>query len=84
MKTFSSREIAFLHGIRSLAIIWVVIGHTYGLFRLIPLMNGNDIFLFIKQISAMFMFGGYMAVDTFFLLSAMLLTLSILHELDKT
>jgi peptidoglycan/LPS O-acetylase OafA/YrhL len=83
-RSFSSKEMIFLHGIRALAIIWVVIGHTYGLYYQVPLINDNDILLWTKKISSVFVIAGFMAVDTFFLLSAMLLTLSVFHELDRT
>lgn len=84
MKAFSSKEMVFLHGIRALAIIWVVICHTYMTFWMIPAMNSDEFFNWIQQFSAMFILSGYQGVDTFFMLSAMLLTIGVFHELDKT
>jgi peptidoglycan/LPS O-acetylase OafA/YrhL len=83
MKSFSPKEMIFLHGIRALAIIWIVIGHTHILYWLMPVINNNDFFQWITKYSTMTIYGGYNGVDTFFFLSAMLLSLSIFHELDK-
>lgn len=84
MKPSSSKEIIFLHGIRALSITWIVICHTYAFFMMLPTLNSNDYFTWIQNFSSMFFLSGFMGVDTFFLLSAMLLTLSVFNELDKT
>ncbi|XP_070500112.1 O-acyltransferase like protein-like [Chironomus tepperi] len=84
MKTSSSKEMMFLHGIRSLAIIWIVVCHSYTTFWQVPVFNAQYYFEWIKSISAMFILSGAMGVDTFFLMSSMLLTLSVFRELDKT
>lgn len=84
MKSSSCREIIFLHGIRALAIILIVLGHTHTFYWQKPVINGNEFFNWIKQFSSMFILSGFMSVDTFFLMSAMLLTLSVFHELDKS
>ena len=84
MKTSSSKEIVFLHGIRSLTIIWIVICHTYTTFWKVPVFNSHYYFEWVKNVSAMFILSGAMGVDTFFLMSSMLLTMSVFRELDKT
>lgn len=84
MKASSSKEMLFLHGIRALTIIWIVICHTYTTFWQVPVYNGQYYFEWIKNISAMFILSGVMGVDTFFLMSSMLLTMSVFRELDKT
>jgi len=84
MKASSSKEMLFLHGIRSLTIIWIVICHTYTTFWQVPVYNRQYYFDWIKSISAMFILSGVMGVDTFFLMSSMLLTMSVFRELDKT
>ncbi|KAL7035541.1 hypothetical protein ACKWTF_008432 [Chironomus riparius] len=84
MKASSSKEMLFLHGIRSLAIIWIVVCHTYTNFWQVPVFNSQQYFEWIRQISAMFILSGVMGVDTFFLMSSMLLTMSVFRELDKT
>lgn len=84
MKPLSSKEMVFLHGIRALAIMWVVSCHTYMTFWMLPAVNAFEFAVWIRKYSAMLILSGYMGVDTFFLLSAMLLTLSVFHELDRT
>lgn len=84
LKLSSSKEMVCLHGIRSLAIIWIVIVHTYTNFWQLPVLNANDYFKWIQNISSMFILSGAMGVDTFFLMSSMLLSMSVFRELDKT
>ncbi|CAO1387862.1 unnamed protein product [Diamesa serratosioi] len=80
----TTNELKFVHGIRALSIIWIVIGHTYLTFLMVPAVNANSIIDWFKNVSSMPMVSGVMGVDTFFLLSAMLMTLSVFRELDKT
>jgi peptidoglycan/LPS O-acetylase OafA/YrhL len=84
MKPSSAKEMIFLHGIRALSIMWIVICHTYAFFMMAPTMNSNDYFLWVQKVSSMFFLSGFYGVDTFFLLSAMLLSLSVFNELDRT
>lgn len=84
-KPMLPNEMIFLHGIRSLAIIWIVLGHTYALtYWMTPSMNGNLMLDSFKNFEAPILFSGYFAVDTFFMLSSLLLSLSVFRELDKT
>lgn len=85
MKPLMAREMLFLHGIRALAIIWIVWGHAFAIdFWMAPLTNAKGLLDQSGHPVAMFMFSGYMAIDTFLMLSAMLLSLSVFRELDKT
>lgn len=85
MKPLLPNELIFLHGIRSIAIIWVVYGHTYGLsFWAVPLINPDAMLDSIKSMFAMILYSGFLGVDTFFMLSSLLLSLSVFRELDKT
>lgn len=85
MKPMLPNEMAFLHGIRSIAIIWIVLGHTYSIsFWSAPIINANSLIDEFTKLFAPVLFAGVMAVDTFFMLSAMLLTLSVFKELNKT
>lgn len=75
----------FIHGIRALSVIWIVICHTYMVsFWMVPAINANSIIDWFKNVDSMLIVSGAMGVDTFFLLSAMLMTLSVFRELDKT
>jgi peptidoglycan/LPS O-acetylase OafA/YrhL len=51
---------------------------------MVPAINAEFIIDWIGSFSSMFLFSGFMGVDTFFMLSALLMTLSIFRELDKT
>lgn len=84
-KPSSAKEMIFLHGIRSLSMIWIVICHTYMItFWMVPAINSHSIIDWLGNFSSMFLLSGFMGVDTFFMLSALLMTLSIFRELDKT
>lgn len=85
MKPLMQKEMLFLHGIRSLAIIWIVWGHAFSIdFWMAPLMNAKGLLDQSGHPVAMLMFSGYLAVDTFLMLSSMLMSLSVFRELDKT
>jgi peptidoglycan/LPS O-acetylase OafA/YrhL len=85
MKPSSSKEMLFLHGIRSLSMIWIVICHTYMItYWYVPAINSHSLIDWLGNFSSMFLFSGFMGVDTFFMLSALLMTLSVFRELDKT
>ncbi|CAO1408310.1 unnamed protein product [Diamesa hyperborea] len=85
LKTSSDKEMKFVHGIRALSVIWIVICHTYMVsFWMVPAINANSIIEWFKNVDSMLIVSGAMGVDTFFLLSAMLMTLSVFRELDKT
>lgn len=84
-KTSKAKEIVFIHGIRSLSMIWIVIGHTYLItFWLAPSLNSHSMIEWIGDLTSMVVHVGFLGVDTFFLLSSLLLTLSVFRELDKT
>lgn len=75
----------FLHGLRSLSMISIVIGHTYMItYWFVPTMNSHALIEWTGDVSSMFVLAGFMGVDTFFMLSSLLLTLSVFRELDKT
>ncbi|XP_055338678.1 nose resistant to fluoxetine protein 6-like [Paramacrobiotus metropolitanus] len=75
-------EIAFLHGFRVLSMWWIILGHTYYLG-----MNfvANRLMLYFKARTLTFQLilnAGY-AVDSFFLLSGLLITYVLVRELTK-
>lgn len=85
MKPLAKKEMLFLHGIRSLAIIWIVLGHTFSLGVWMSLsINQLDLAETFKNIFTMILFSGFFGVNTFFMLSSLLLTLSVFRELDAT
>lgn len=85
MKPLMQKEITFLHGIRSFAIIWIVWGHAFSLnFWMGPLMNAKELLDQSSRPVAMIIFGGYLGVDIFLVLSALLMSLSVFKELEET
>ncbi|KAF2881933.1 hypothetical protein ILUMI_24248 [Ignelater luminosus] len=72
-----TRQISCLHGIRVLSTVWVIIGHRYQTQLSFPVKN----MLYLKEWMdgewSMFIKGGTLSVDTFFLLSG--LTISYVY-----
>jgi peptidoglycan/LPS O-acetylase OafA/YrhL len=77
-----------LNGLRVLSMVWIVWGHTYNYigdqsFFLLT-QNALDLLEFQKRLDAQIVINALYGVDTFFLISAMLVTLSILRMLKKS
>lgn len=84
-RPMSSKEMLFIHGLRALAIMWIVFGHTFSIdIWNSPSLNPNAMLESYKNLFTMILLSGFFGVNTFFLLSALLLTLSVFRELDKT
>jgi peptidoglycan/LPS O-acetylase OafA/YrhL len=82
-KVKSPSSINCFHGLRSLSIFWIIIGHQF-LF-LIPYGNDNDaknFVLFNIPIGALIR-AHPLAVDTFFVMGAILMTWSTLRDCEK-
>ncbi|XP_061729796.1 nose resistant to fluoxetine protein 6-like [Cydia pomonella] len=62
-----------LDGIRSLAMMWVIIGHTYSTNRRAHFFNPLDMFKWMTSFSAIWIVAAPITVDTFFLLSGLLI-----------
>ena len=61
-----------LNGIRTLSIIWIVIGHAFGVLLFVPLVNITTMTDLPKTNWFQLISGAYFAVDVFFFLSAFL------------
>ncbi|GAB1602612.1 hypothetical protein Ahia01_000540800 [Argonauta hians] len=70
-----------IHGIRFLSMTWVLLGHTY-IFIPPVLKNGLVVIQHIKEFSFQVVINGTLSVDTFFLLSGLLVAYSTLKALD--
>ncbi|XP_026315714.1 O-acyltransferase like protein-like [Hyposmocoma kahamanoa] len=57
-------------GIRAITMAWIVIGHSFGVFP--PLINNIDYFRWIMSFGSIWLTTAYMAVDTFFMLSGLM------------
>lgn len=72
-----------LHGIRCLTIIWIIWGHDYMFLLLAPNVNSYEVAEWAQTPFSMILQSGTIAVDTFFLLSGLLLVMSTLRELER-
>lgn len=82
-KSKSLNAINCLNGIRAISILWIILGHRRLSDLQYPLINPNDIFEWIKNVRTVFFQTDHLAVDTFFVMGALLLTTSFLTDLDK-
>lgn len=71
-----------LNGIRVLSILWVVYGHTYFTQKKIPMMNSLVLADWVEKESSMIVLGATVSVDSFFLLSGLLVAWTMLKHLD--
>ncbi|XP_055616401.1 nose resistant to fluoxetine protein 6-like [Toxorhynchites rutilus septentrionalis] len=73
-----------IHGIRVLAILWIIFGHSYLLMLSAPLINPIAILDWFASPHSSLIIAGRISVDTFFLLSGLLTCWSLLKELDRS
>ncbi|XP_022233577.2 nose resistant to fluoxetine protein 6 isoform X2 [Drosophila obscura] len=72
-----------LNGIRCLTIIWIIFGHGYMFLLLAPSVNAYEIIAWAQTPFSMVLQSGTISVDTFFLLSGLLLVMSALREMER-
>ncbi|XP_058444050.1 nose resistant to fluoxetine protein 6-like [Malaya genurostris] len=78
-----SEIIECLHGVRVLAIMWIIYGHSYMLMMSAPLINPASTIEWTSSFYSALVIAGPISVDTFFLLSGLLICWSMLKELDR-
>ncbi|KAH8304724.1 hypothetical protein KR044_007256, partial [Drosophila immigrans] len=78
-----SHVIPCLHGIRCLTIVWIIYGHDNMFMLLSPNVNGAEIVAWAQTPYSMILQSGSTSVDTFFLLSGLLLVMATLRELER-
>ncbi|KAL0272822.1 UNVERIFIED_CONTAM: hypothetical protein PYX00_005651 [Menopon gallinae] len=76
-------NIGCLHGIRTLSMCWVILGHEYITRLFGPLINMPIFFTYMTSKSKIFVTNAFVSVDTFFLLSGFLATLVFFREISK-
>ena len=78
--------ITSMNGIRVISMFWIILGHTH-LWAFMPGGIGVDNMLVYEQVSSRFTFqsvnNGYVGVDSFFLLSGVLVAYLTLREMKK-
>ncbi|XP_055304069.1 nose resistant to fluoxetine protein 6-like isoform X1 [Sitodiplosis mosellana] len=83
-KTKSPDMMHCVHGIRAISTQWVVLGHTYLMYLLLPIRNMADYPSFLAKYKNMFIVSAPISVDTFFVLSGLLVSINMLKHLEKT
>ncbi|XP_033229469.1 O-acyltransferase like protein-like [Belonocnema kinseyi] len=78
----SSNSLSALHGIRSLSMCWIVLGHQYVLSNFYVNVNMIDMADWIKSWNSLYVFMAVFAVDTFFMISGLLVTYLFLKEMS--
>ncbi|CAF1532265.1 unnamed protein product [Adineta steineri] len=76
-----------LNGLRVISMGWIIFGHTYNYIGdqsyFLLTQNALDLLDFQKRFEAQLIINALYGVDTFFLISAMLITLSLMRMLKK-
>ncbi|XP_067687124.1 O-acyltransferase like protein-like [Haliotis asinina] len=78
----SPASITCLHGIRVLSIGWVILGHTY-IFTMSTAGNPKSFVKIVQSFSFQIMLNATVSVDSFFVLSGLLVTYLFLKETEK-
>ncbi|XP_058454323.1 nose resistant to fluoxetine protein 6-like [Malaya genurostris] len=78
-----SELIDCLNGIRVLSMVWIIFCHNYLMLIASPLDNAIAIYDWIKSYHSMLVAAATVSVDSFFVLSGMLVCWSIMKELEK-
>ncbi|XP_052756169.1 O-acyltransferase like protein-like [Galleria mellonella] len=74
-----------LDGIRAIAMLWVIIGHTYQMFVTAPTMhNPLDLLYFLRSFWSLWITAAPITVDTFFMLSGLLLIYTIAGKTTRS
>ncbi|XP_068082890.1 nose resistant to fluoxetine protein 6-like [Anabrus simplex] len=79
----SGKDLRCLHGIRFFSIAYVVLGHTYIFHGMIPLHNNTEVHEFLKSLNSTWVLTGVFSVDTFFLLSGLLLCYGFFNAMTE-
>ncbi|GBN02967.1 Nose resistant to fluoxetine protein 6 [Araneus ventricosus] len=80
----SSTEFCCIHGVRAFTMCWVVLGHTYVLMDFQLLKDPSAIQNWFRSLEFEFIHNGWLSVETFFLLSGILVTSGGLKFLQKS
>ncbi|KAK5638733.1 hypothetical protein RI129_013028 [Pyrocoelia pectoralis] len=80
---YNSEEIQCLYGLRVLAMVAIVIGHTFWALLFLPIRNEYFVDHWVHQVQNMWIVKGDYAVDTFFVLSGILVSYSFMLKIVK-
>ena len=73
-----------LNGIRVMSMGWVILGHTFVLIMSCPpIKNPDDLVDSLKKVKMTMIYSAFFSVDTFFLLSGLLMAFLLCQQLDS-
>ncbi|CAG9785758.1 unnamed protein product [Diatraea saccharalis] len=75
--------ITCLDGIRSIAMLWVIVGHTFSTQLSFITANPLDMFHFITSFTSLWITSATITVDTFFMISGLLLVYTTASKLSR-
>ncbi|XP_055608118.1 nose resistant to fluoxetine protein 6-like [Uranotaenia lowii] len=79
-----SEQIDCLNGIRVLSMVWIVFCHNYLMVIVAPNVNPISVFDWVRSYHSMIVVAATVSVDSFFLMSGMLVCWSLLKELNRS
>lgn len=82
-KSTSPNSINCLNGIRALSVLWIIFGHRFTNQQGFPVNNPVAMIEHFKHLYSVVFSTFNLAVDTFFVIGGLLLTMSILNALEK-
>ncbi|CAO1362003.1 unnamed protein product [Diamesa serratosioi] len=82
-KSEDPNSIHCLHGLRALSILWIMFGHRYVLTTLTPIVNPAAYSTWLETIFSAIVNSHPMAVETFLVISGLLLTWTLMKNLDS-
>lgn len=82
-KSKSASSINCLHGLRSMSLMWIMFGHRFSNQQVFPIKNPVAVQQHYYHIYSVIFSSHDIAVDTFFVMGALLMTMSTLNSLDK-
>jgi hypothetical protein len=83
-RSSSPNSIECLHGIRGVAILWIILGHRYVLPTVfLPVINRNDRVDWLETMFSAFVTSSQFAVDAFFIMAGLLVTWSFFGLMEK-
>uniref|UniRef100_A0A1Y1LDZ7 Nose resistant-to-fluoxetine protein N-terminal domain-containing protein n=1 Tax=Photinus pyralis TaxID=7054 RepID=A0A1Y1LDZ7_PHOPY len=80
----NAKQITCMNGIRVISTMWIILDHRYSVQFYFPLWNNFYKETWTRSAGNMFMINAQMAVDTFFLLSGILVTYVYLWSAEKS
>ncbi|XP_044729189.1 O-acyltransferase like protein-like [Chrysoperla carnea] len=82
--TANSKTITCLNGMRVISILWIILDHRYVLTFMFPFnINNMETKKYLTSLQSTYVTGGTVSVDTFFIMSGFLLTLTFLKQIDR-